>query len=149
MKLRSMKIEDLDKVTAIEASSFSIPWSKDAFEGAILQDNYCIIVAVSDDDESDILGYCCFYYVMDEAEIPTVCVRNDMRKMGVGTEMLQGLLKKAEELKLSSVYLEVRVSNEPAKGLYKKLGFEESGIRKNFYERPREDAIVMRYAINA
>lgn len=148
MKLRSMKIEDLDKVTAIEASSFSIPWSKDAFEGAILQDNYCIIVAVSD-DESDILGYCCFYYVMDEAEIPTVCVRSDMRKMGVGTEMLQGLLKKAEELKLSSVYLEVRVSNEPAKGLYKKLGFEESGIRKNFYERPREDAIVMRYAINA
>ncbi len=149
MKLRNMTIEDVSAVAEIEEKSFTTPWSSEAFEGSILQDNYKLIVAVSDDDDKDILGYCCFYYVADEAEIPNVCVREDMRGKGIGAEMLSGLMDIAKSMKISSIYLEVRMSNEPATRLYTKLGFVENGIRKGFYERPREDAIVMRYTVNA
>lgn len=144
-----MTIEDVPKVSSIEEKSFTTPWSAEAFEGSVLQDNYKIIVAVSDTDDTDILGYCCFYYVVDEGEIPNVCVREDMRGKGVGTAMLSGLIDIAESMNISSLYLEVRKSNEPAIHLYTKLGFVENGIRKGFYERPREDAIVMRYTVNA
>lgn len=149
MKLRSMKIEDVDKVSEIEADSFTTPWNKDAFEGSILQENYRLLVAVNDEDDSDIYGYCSFYYVMDEAEIPNVCVRRDKRKLGIGYEMLSKLLEIAKEAGVHTIYLEVRASNNAAIALYKKLGFSENGIRRDFYEKPREDALIMRCVLNA
>lgn len=149
MKLRNMTIEDLDKVAAIEAATFSVPWSRDAFEGSLLQENYRFIVAASEEDEGDVLGYCCFYHVMDEAEIPIVCVRNDKRRMGIGEAMLGRLIECAAECDVKTMFLEVRKSNEAARNLYRKAGFEDSGIRKGFYECPREDAVVMRYVFNA
>ena len=147
MKIRDMTIKDCDKVSEIEKESFSMPWSRDNFEGSVLQENYCLLVAVSDEDEDDILGYCCFYYVLDEAEIPNVCVRKDMRGQGIAFAMMTELIERARNLSVTDMYLEVRASNEPAKALYKKLGFESVGMRKGFYELPKEDAVIMRLNI--
>ena len=142
-----MTIKDCLRVSEIEKDSFTKPWSRDNFEGSVLQENYCLLVAVSDEDEDDILGYCCFYYVLDEAEIPNVCVRQDVRGQGIAYSMMSELIERARKLDVRDMYLEVRVSNEPARGLYRKLGFTDVGLRKGFYELPREDAVIMRLNI--
>ena len=142
-----MTFEDLDSVAAMEKENFSVPWSRDSFEGSLLQDNYRMVVVNSDTDEDEVLGYCCFYYVLDEAEIANVCIRKDMRNQGLGLAMMSFIIKLAKELGVSTMYLEVRESNTAAQALYKKLGFFENGRRKNFYELPREDALVMRYNV--
>ncbi len=147
MKIRYMTFEDLDSVAAMEKENFSVPWSRDSFEGSLLQDNYRMVVVNSDTDEDEVLGYCCFYYVLDEAEIANVCIRKDMRNQGLGFAMMSFVIKLAKELGVSTMYLEVRESNTAAQALYKKLGFFENGRRKNFYELPREDALVMRYNV--
>jgi ribosomal-protein-alanine N-acetyltransferase len=144
MKIRDMTIKDCDKVSEIERASFSMPWSRDNFEGSILQENYCLLVAVPDEDEEDILGYCCFYYVLDEAEIPNVCVREDSRGQGIAFTMMTELMERARTLEVKDMYLEVRKSNTPARELYRKLGFKDVGLRKGFYELPKEDAVIMR-----
>ncbi len=147
MKIRYMTFEDLDSVAAMEKENFSVPWSRDSFEGSLLQDNYRMVVVNSDTDEDEVLGYCCFYYVLDEAEIANVCIRKDMRNQGLGFAMMSFVIKLAKELGVSTMYLEVRESNTAAQALYKKLGFFENGRRKNFYELPKEDALVMRYNV--
>lgn len=144
MKIREMTIKDCDRVGEIEKETFSMPWSRDNFEGSILQENYCLLVAVADDDGDDIMGYCCFYYVLDEAEIPNVCVREDCRGQGIAYKMMNELINRAKSLEVRDMYLEVRVSNEPARNLYRKLGFRDVGLRKGFYELPKEDAVIMR-----
>ena len=144
-----MTIDDLDIVSAIEKECFSVPWSRDSFEGSLMQDNYRLIVVTNDDDDKDILGYCCFYHVLDEAEIANVCIRPDARRQGTGFLMMSHVIDVAKELGVSTMFLEVRESNAAAQGLYKKLGFFENGRRKGFYELPHEDALVMRYNINA
>lgn len=140
MLIRRMTMEDCVQVAAIEAASFSMPWSLKSFTDTVEKDNYRYIVA---EEDGEILGYCGFIYVLDEAEIPNVCVCSGARNKGVGRQMLKRLLEEAEKLEISIVYLEVRESNQAARHLYESLGFTFDGIRKNFYEQPVEDAILM------
>ena len=140
MQIRRMTMEDCVQVAAIEAVSFSMPWSLAAFTDTVEKDNYRYIVA---EEEGEILGYCGFIYVLDEAEIPNVCVKETARQQGVGTKIMQRLLEEAKQLGITVLYLEVRKSNTAARRLYESLGFTMNGIRKNFYERPTEDAVLM------
>ena len=140
MQIRRMTMEDCVQVAAIEAVSFSMPWSLAAFTDTVEKDNYRYIVA---EEEGEILGYCGFIYVLDEAEIPNVCVKEAARQQGVGTKIMQRLLEDAKQLGITVLYLEVRKSNTAARRLYESLGFTMNGIRKNFYERPTEDAVLM------
>ena len=117
-----------------------MPWSLAAFTDTVEKDNYRYIVA---EEEGEILGYCGFIYVLDEAEIPNVCVKETARQQGVGTKIMQRLLEEAKQLGITVLYLEVRKSNTAARRLYESLGFTMNGIRKNFYERPTEDAVLM------
>ena len=140
MQIRPMTIEDCNQVAAIEAESFSVPWSLNAFTDTVTKDNFRYFVA---DEEGEIMGYCGFMFVLDEAEIPNVCVKASARKRGVGRQMMTVLAEEAEKLGISVLYLEVRESNTPARTLYRSLGFVEDGIRKNFYEQPAENAVLM------
>ncbi len=140
-----MTIEDCEAVGEIERRNFSVPWTVDDFEGSIVQDNYRLYVCVSDDDE--IIGYSSFYFVVDEAEIVNIFVREDYRKSGIGKALIEKMIEEARNQNVKNMFLEVRKSNEPAKGLYKKCGFSDVSIRKGFYEKPTEDAIVMRIMI--
>jgi len=140
MQIRPMTKEDCEQVAAIEAASFSVPWSLKAFTETVEKENFRYFVA---EEEGEILGYCGFLFVLDEAEIPNVCVKSSARKRGVGRQMMSVLMDEAKKLGMAVLYLEVRESNMPARSLYLSLGFEENGIRKNFYEHPVEHAVLM------
>lgn len=135
-----MTLQDCEQVAAIEAASFSMPWSLQAFADTVERENYRYYVA---EEAGEILGYCGFTFVLDEAEIPNVCVKEEARGRHIGREMLEVLIAEAVRMRLTVLYLEVRESNGPARKLYQNLGFREDGIRKNFYEQPSEDAVLM------
>ena len=141
MQIRRMVLEDCEQVAAIEAVSFSVPWSQGAFVATVSHPGYRYFVA---EENGEILGYCGFTYVLDEAEIPNVCVSAKVRGCGIGKKMMLALFEEAKSLGVATLYLEVRQSNMPAQKLYRSVGFEEIGLRKNFYEQPKEDALLMK-----
>lgn len=140
MQIRKMRMEDCKTVAAIEKESFSIPWSREAFEDSLARNNYHFLVA---EENKEILGYCGFFMALDEGEIPNVCVAQNARRRGVGRQLMEELLKEAKECGVTVLFLEVRQSNEAARKLYTVCGFEEIGMRKGFYELPKEDAVLM------
>jgi len=140
MQVRPMTRKDCEQVAAIEAVSFSVPWSLSAFTETLQKENFRYYVA---EENGEILGYCGFLFVLDEAEIPNVCVKESVRRRGVGRQMMETLIKEAANLGMCRLLLEVRESNAGARALYESLGFCEDGIRKNFYEKPTEDAVLM------
>ena len=142
--VRRMKLEDCEQVAVIEAESFSMPWSLQAFQDTIEMKNYRYFVA---EQNGEILGYCGFIFVLDEAEIPNVCVKLSARQQGIGKQMLTVLEEEAKGLGITVLYLEVRESNQAARKLYTSLGFEEDGIRRDFYELPKENAVLMHKSI--
>lgn len=140
MLVRRMTEVDVNAVWQIEKESFSMPWSKDGFMDAYkLPDN---ILLVAEDNE-EIVGYACTYVTFDEGELTNIAVASDKRGKGIANQILKTLESEARMQGVSRIVLEVRVSNESARKLYKKHNFEELGIRKNFYEQPVEDAMIM------
>ena len=94
-----------------------------------------------------VAGYCCLYCVLDEGEIVNVAVSESFRKQGIGERLVRHLMQAGAQRGAKNFYLEVRAGNEPAQCLYEKLGFKTVGIRKNFYEKPVENALVMMCAL--
>ena len=128
------------QVAAIESEVFTCPWSQKGFMDTLYQDNVRFYLAV---EGTTVLGYCGIYMAMDEGEITNVAVKPEFRRCHVADEMLRALVSDSEAEGIRYIYLEVRVSNDAAIGLYEKHGFTRRGIRKNFYEKPQEDAYVM------
>ena len=140
MEIRPMEQKDIAQVAAIESDTFSKPWSCESFEKSLKLSNTIYLVV---DNHHEIVGYCGIYCMFDEGNITNVAVKKDVRNKGIGYGMLLELLKEAKKYAVESVFLEVRKSNEAAIHLYEQLGFKSEGIRKDFYEMPREDAIIM------
>ena len=99
------------------------------------------------EDEEIVTGYIGLYLSFDEASVTNVAVASKFRKKGYGEALVEKSKELAKDAGAECIFLEVRQSNVPALSLYKKLGFEELGIRKNFYEHPVEDAIIMKVGI--
>lgn len=138
--IREMQISDLKQVAEIERAIFTVPWSEKGFADSLLQDCTRYLTA---EDDGEIVGYCGMFRSFDEANITNVAVREESRGRGVAERMLKELMRQGEAQGIRAYTLEVRVSNIPARRLYEKLGFEDAGIRRNFYERPTEDAVIM------
>lgn len=140
--IRKMIKEDLSQVCAIENEIFSDAWTMQGFLDTLENSQAIMLVAASDEDGS-VEGYCCLYQAFDEGEIVNVAVHPDKRCRGIGYKMVEELMQQGILEGISHFYLEVRESNVNAQKLYEKLGFEMIGIRKDFYEKPRENAIIM------
>ncbi len=140
MEIRKMTEADLPEVCAIENEIFSDPWSEEDFRNSLLDEKNDYLVAVIDDT---VVGYCGFWGVAGEGDIFNVAVRKEYRRQKVGGTMLRALIKKGIARGITSFTLEVRYSNEAAIRLYEALGFERAGIRKEFYTKPKEDAVIM------
>ena len=138
--IRLMEEKDLDQVAAIEQKYFSMPWSRKSFSDS-LKLSHALYVAAEVDGQ--IAGYCGCYQLLEEAEIVNVAVDGPYRGQGIGRKMLTELMRLGLERGAFAYTLEVRVSNMPAIRLDESLGFENLGIRKNFYEKPVEDAMIM------
>ena len=138
--IRRMTIEDVPQVASIEKECFSMPWSEKSFTDALLDANNIYVVALAEDN---IVGYCGMWGCAEEGQIYNVCVSKDMRSKGIGGELFRAFLDEGIKSGLKAFTLEVRVSNKNAISLYEKCGFENAGIRKNFYDNPKEDAMIM------
>lgn len=143
MIIRRMTFEDVKSVAQIEAECFSMPWSENSFEDSLAREDTVFLVCV----DEGVVGYIGMYLSFEEGEITNVAVTPSYRQRGCGNLLIEAVKKEAKARNAECVILEVRVSNEPAISLYKKNGFEEIGIRKNFYEHPKEDAIIMKVGI--
>lgn len=132
--------ENITEITKIEAECFSEPWSEKSFRDALKLSSAEIFVAL--DDKKDVLGYFVLYYASDQGELQNIAVCPGYRGYGIGSLLMEKLISKSLKLGMSQIYLEVRSTNEPAKELYRKYGFIPTGIRRNFYRFPTEDAIV-------
>lgn len=143
MIIRKMTFEDVKTVVQIEKECFSLPWSEASFEDSLAREDTVFLVC----EDLDVVGYIGMYLSFEEGEITNVAVTPSYRQRGCGNLLIQAIKEEAKARAAESVILEVRVSNVPAISLYKKHGFEEIGIRKNFYEHPSEDAIIMKVGI--
>ena len=139
IEIRNMREADASAVAQIEEAVFSKPWSRQGFLDALAMDDNLFFVA---EEEGRILGYIGMYVALDEGEITNVAAAPEARRRGVGAKLIEASLKEADERGIHTVVLEVRVSNTPAINLYEKYGFVRQGIRKGFYELPREDAYI-------
>ena len=140
--IREMTLADVDRVCVLEEMAFSMPWHKESFVGMI--ENKDALYLVADDEQSGVIGCCGVRSIVGEGDITNVVVHPDFRQKGVAYEMLTQLLLRGEQdFGIKEFTLEVRYSNIGAIHLYEKLGFVSEGIRKNFYEEPVEDALIM------
>ncbi len=133
--------EHVADIERLEKLCFSVPWTGEQIRSQLGGDNHVFIAARSPD--SAILGYVGLMHVLDEGYISNVAVDPDCRRMGIADALIGEIVSRANALKLSFVTLEVRESNAPARRLYEKHGFENVGLRKNYYDFPKENAILM------
>lgn len=138
--IRLMTKTDLEQVAGIEREIFSMPWSEKAFADSLQSENTLYIVAEID---GKVAGYCGMYIAFEEGNISNVAVAPEYRRQKIAANMLKNILKLAKEKGVTDVVLEVRETNTGAIRLYEQIGFEEVGIRKDFYDKPKENALIM------
>jgi len=142
--LHIAKPKDLIEIIEIERSSFLSPWSERMFLEEMSNPHSRAWTAKRWDIGSTTIGYIFYQLAAFEMHILNLAVHPDFRNQGVGTFILSEVIKKERLLKSARyVYLEVRANNAAAIALYKKLGFKELGVRKNYYQKEKTDAIIM------
>lgn len=146
-----MKTADMEQVLAIEQVSFASPWTRRLFENELLRPEVStLLVAYTEAEASGtarylrlILGYIVFWVVADEMHILNLSVHPLYRRRGIARRLVIEAVRRASAMGAEKAYLEVRASNAPATALYSSLGFVSIGIRRSYYDNPREDAVVM------
>ena len=143
MEYRIVDVEQrhIPQLVALEKACFSTPWTAEQLRGQFRDDLHEFIAAEAPD--GTVLGYVGMTYVIDEGYISNVAVSPEYRRQGIGDRLIEQLVARANGLQLAFITLEVRRSNIPAIELYQKQGFSTVGMRKNYYDMPREDAILM------
>lgn len=136
-----MTSEHLDQVADIERLCFSDPWSRRMLSEHL--ENECAATLVAQGADDTVLGYAGLLVVLDEGYITNVAVRPEYRRQGIASELLEVFRRFGEGNHMAFLTLEVRASNTAARALYQKHGYAEVGCRKNYYEHPKEDAIIM------
>ena len=131
----------IDAIEAMEKRCFSVPWTREMLIKQLPDDMHIFLAA--EDDNGEAVGYVGLMYVLDEGYISNVAVLPERQRQGIGDMLIEELILRARAKKLSFVTLEVRETNLAAQRLYKKHGFTEVGRRRNYYERPTEDALLM------
>lgn len=137
-----MQKKDIEQIMKIESVSFgNFFWTPEAFEAEI--ENSVGHYFIAENPKGEIIGYCGFWLIMEEAHITTIAVRPDSRKTGLGEMLLQKMLEKGYEKNVKWFTLEVRASNIAAQNLYYKYNFKSLGLRRKYYQDNDEDAMVM------
>lgn len=139
--IRSMRRGDVAAVTALEAETFSMPWSDATFRGLMRRKDVDALVAVESDDT--LAGYAVAWGVLDQGELANLCIRPEYFGSGLAVRMLEEVLARLAARGVSQCFLEVRESNARARSFYERHGFREVGRRKRYYVEPEEDALVL------
>ncbi|MCI9348333.1 MAG: ribosomal protein S18-alanine N-acetyltransferase [Oscillibacter sp.] len=136
-----MTADHLDEAAALERVCFSDPWSRNMLAEEL--DNALAAFLAALDGTGAVVGYAGLQVVLDEGYILNIAVRPDCRRQQIASQLLEVFINFAQGNRLSFLTLEVRASNAPAIALYERWGFAEAGRRRNYYEHPREDAVIM------
>lgn len=140
VRISSLEERHLKDVVAIENESQSCPWSEQSFRNELVQDHGIFIVA---ELGTEIIGFAGQWIIIDEAHIITVAIKDSHRRKGHAETLIRELLLRAQDRGATCATLEVRAGNQPAIGLYEKMGFRTTGSRKNYYPDNKEDALIM------
>jgi [ribosomal protein S18]-alanine N-acetyltransferase len=141
IQIRPMTQKDLEAVVRIERLSYSVPWSNATFRGLLFRADTDLLCA---EIGGTLVGYAVCWFVLDQGELGNVAVDPVFRRRGIAARLVEATLERARKRRAKEVFLEVRRSNDVAQRLYKRLGFREVGVRRNYYSLPAEDALVMR-----
>jgi len=141
--IRRMREADLPEVRTIEALSFSNPWSENTFRGEIQNTSISFPMVVVQKPGDRVVGYIIYWHIREDVQVNNVAVHPDFRGRGIGEALMRHVIDRVRENGATFMTLEVRTSNAAAVTLYKKLGFEILGTRKNYYTNPDEDAYLM------
>lgn len=141
MKMVRMTAEHVAQIAALEALCFSDPWSENSIASELKNPLSLWLVA---EQEGRVLGYIGSQTVMGEADMMNVAVHPEHRRQGIAEALVTALMQALRDADATVLTLEVRISNEPAKTMYEKLGFQQIGCRKNYYRHPKEDALILR-----
>lgn len=142
---RTMTENDLPEIMAIERRSYDFPWSETIFKDCLRVGYYCRVI----ESAGEITGYGVMTIGAGEAHIVNLCIKPELRQLGLGSRMLTHIMNQARRLGIETMLLEVRPSNLVAIRLYMNMGFNEIGIRKGYYpaRHGREDALILACAL--
>ena len=138
---RKMTVEDIDQVYEIEKSAFTLPWTKESFHYEMTNNDHAYYVLA--ETEKGIVGYCGMWLILDESHVTNIAILPDERGKKLGERLMKKAIEIAKDQGAVLMTLEARVSNHVAQNLYRKLGFQNGGIRKRYYTDNLEDALVM------
>ena len=139
IKIIPMDEGHIKDLALLEKQCFSVPWSESALMAELEKENSRFFVAIT---KNEVSGYIGANNVLGEVYINNIAVFYNYRGIGIGEALLRHLIDVSKKENCDLVTLEVRVSNTPARKLYEKSGFKEVGVRKNFYDQPKEDGII-------
>ena len=141
IRIVPMTADHLDALEQLERTCFSRPWSRKMLAEEL--DNQCAAFLVAEDDQDHVVGYAGLQAVLDEGYITNVAVFPQYRRRGAAGKLLDVFLRFARANHLAFLTLEVRPSNAAAIALYTRFGFREAGRRRNYYDLPKEDALIL------
>ncbi|HBV87750.1 ribosomal protein S18-alanine N-acetyltransferase [Desulfosporosinus sp.] len=139
--VRPMCMDDLEAILKIEIASFSTPWSLQAFQAELKDNEYARYVCL--EVEGKVIGYMGLWFILDEGHITNVAIAPNYRGQHWGEFLMRSVMSKMKDEGMERMTLEVRASNRPAQSLYNRLGFFTAGIRKGYYADTGEDALIM------
>lgn len=142
IKIEPIREIDLPEIMAIENATFPMPWPESSFLYELRKNKDVASLMVARLDNL-LVGYVCYWLIFKEIHIMNLAVHQDFRNQGIGEALIRTALREAKEKGGERATLEVRESNMPAIRLYEKLGFKVIAIRRDYYDVPREDALVM------
>ena len=141
MIITQMEERHVPQIAALEKRFFSAPWDEKSVQSELSNDLSYWLVAI---DGDIVTGYVGSQTVLGESDMMNLAVHPDYQRQGIGEALVLALMEGLKAQGSHCLTLEVRASNDPAKHLYEKLGFQEVGRRKNYYRSPREDADILR-----
>ena len=139
-EIREMCLSDIEAVLRIEKESFSLPWSAAAFENELNNPDTFYYVWIEDNEP---VGYAGFWKILTDGNITNIAFSQSARGQGRGQKLVSFLKEKAGQMGITTMTLEVRKSNAAAIAVYQKNGFQIAGMRKDYYRKPAEDALIM------
>jgi ribosomal-protein-alanine acetyltransferase len=145
--IRPLVAADLPEVLRIERDTFPDPWTPQSLADSLLPGPMRALAAV--DAAGKVVGYAMGLVIAPEAEVLNLAVAADQRGRGTGRALLLALLEVVRGAGATQAFLEVRRSNDAAIALYRAVGFESLGLRRSYYERPKEDALTMRLELGS
>lgn len=141
IEFRAMRLDDIQQICQIEKEAFPTPWSAGAFRNELLHNRYARYTVM--DKDGLVVGYGGMWLITDEAHVTNVAIRKPFRGMRLGEKLLTEMKRTAVAQGARFMTLEVRPSNQIARNLYEKMGFNVTGVRKGYYTDNQEDALIM------